>query len=190
MNRTIVILLMFLVIPMRIMADNYTELWKRVEAAAQKDLPQTQIKLLDKIAAKAERERSYGQLLKAQLWRAKVQTEVSPDSLQPAVERLRAAEERVGEKEPVLAAVYVQAAVTVACGLYPRQQSGETDGIRIAHYLGHGIQKRHIDHCVPVRHALGAAGCRQITGRAANCGAYHGGDRENHCDHGCTTAPF
>lgn len=106
MNRTIVILLMFLVIPMRIMADNYTELWKRVEAAAQKDLPQTQIKLLDKIAAKAERERSYGQLLKAQLWRAKVQTEVSPDSLQPAVERLCAAEERVGEKEPVLAAVY------------------------------------------------------------------------------------
>ena len=77
-----------LLISMGITAQTYQQWWKQVEEARQKDLPQTAIQHLKKIEAKAQKERAYGQLLKSTLLHARLQAEVAPDSLRPAVSRL------------------------------------------------------------------------------------------------------
>ena len=75
-------------------AQTYQNLWKQVDEAARRDLPQTQRGVLKKIAAKAEREAQYGHLLKALLTDARVAALVSPDSLRPAVEQLKKREQQ------------------------------------------------------------------------------------------------
>lgn len=90
-----------------VMAQGYTALWKQVSDAQDKDLPQTMIDVLGKIAAKAQAEHSYGQLLKAQLQKASVQTQIAPDSADVELERVKAElgkAEQAGNR--VLAAVY------------------------------------------------------------------------------------
>ena len=85
-------------------SQTYTSLWKQVEEAEKKDLPQSEIAILRQIAAKAEVEHAYGQLLKAQLLEARNQSEIAPDSLQPAVERLKLYEAKATNE--ALRAVY------------------------------------------------------------------------------------
>lgn len=107
------ILIAFL-LPVMALADSYTSLWKQYDAAVSKDHPRTQIKVLGEIITKATREKAYGQLLKAQVASAQAITAISPDSLDPAVKRIEAAEaeaEQSGNK--VLAAVYASALGTV-----------------------------------------------------------------------------
>lgn len=87
-------------------ADSYDELWKQVEQAESSDLPRTQIEILDKISKKAISEKAYGQLLAAEMTRAAIQSRISGDSLQPAVDAMIAKTERTEKHDPVLAAVY------------------------------------------------------------------------------------
>ena len=84
--------------------QTYTTLWKQVKEAEQKDLPRTQYDVLMKIARKAQKEHQPGQLMKAELQGARVMTEISPDSLLPAVERMEARMET--ENDQVLKTVY------------------------------------------------------------------------------------
>ncbi len=75
--------------------------------AQDKDLPQTEIEVLGKIAEKAQAEHSYGQLLKAKLRQAAMQTQISPDSADIELNRVKAdlaKAEQSGNR--VLAAVY------------------------------------------------------------------------------------
>ena len=80
------------------------ELWKKVAEAVDDDLPQTEQKLLREIAELAERDGDYATLLKAELQEARSLCSVSPDSLEPAVERLKVREQEA--KDSVLRAVY------------------------------------------------------------------------------------
>ena len=77
--------------PMWIFGQNYKQLWSDVDAAVEKDMPQTAIKALDKVIAKAQREKSYGNLLKAQLMRSGFVTEVNPDSADTEIEKFEKA---------------------------------------------------------------------------------------------------
>ena len=52
--KKILYLIILLAIPMNILADSYSSLWKKADDASKKDLPKTQIQWLDKIIAKAE----------------------------------------------------------------------------------------------------------------------------------------
>jgi hypothetical protein len=54
-------------IPFSLFGQTYSALWKQAADAEKKDLPQTQIEALRQIVEKAEREKAYGQLLKAEL---------------------------------------------------------------------------------------------------------------------------
>ena len=90
--------------PMALLGQTYNSLWKQVKEAEEKDLPQTQQKVLQQIIEKAEKEKSYGHLLKAGLMNARVQAMVSPDSLLPAVKQLQQRAETV--KDQPLQAVY------------------------------------------------------------------------------------
>lgn len=87
-------------------ADSYTSLWKRYADAAKKDLPQTQLRLLGDIIAKASTERAYGHLLKAQTTEVSVKASLSPDSLGTAVARIQKLEAEAAKTDIVLAAVY------------------------------------------------------------------------------------
>lgn len=92
---------------LQMMAQGYTTLWKQVSDAQEKDLPQTELDVLGKIATKATSERAYGQLLKAQLRRAAVQTQIAPDSADVELERVKTSltkAEKDGNR--VLAAVW------------------------------------------------------------------------------------
>ena len=97
-------MLALLLMPMVTLAQTYQSLWKQVEDARQKDLPQSAIVHLQKISSKASKELAYGQLLKSSLLHAQLQTEIAPDSLRPAVARLERQEAET--QDVVLKAVY------------------------------------------------------------------------------------
>ena len=98
MKKTLVLLTVILILmPMNIFAQSYNNLWKQVEQAKEKDLPQQELQALQKIIDKARGGHDYGQLLKAQLLQLQTQASVSPDSLQPAVERLVEQTEQLGD---------------------------------------------------------------------------------------------
>ena len=84
--------------------QTYSALWKKVDEADKKDLPQTMSKVLQEIVDKATNEKAYGQLMKAELKNAQVKASVAPDSLKPAVEALEARCQ--GIKDEVLKTVY------------------------------------------------------------------------------------
>ena len=70
-------------------AQSYDRLWKQVEQAQQKSLPQTVVRLTGEIYQKAKAEKNSPQMLKAYIWQMKFREEITPDSLR-VVEWLRA----------------------------------------------------------------------------------------------------
>lgn len=82
-------LFVVMMIPIFLFGESYSSLWKKVESANEKDLPKTEYELLQKIVAKAEKGKDYGQLLTAELQSADVMAHIAPDSLKPAMERLQ-----------------------------------------------------------------------------------------------------
>ena len=62
-------------------AQSFDKLWKQVEQAQEKSLPQTVIKLTDEIFRKGEREKNTPQMLKAYMCRNTFQNVLTPDSL-------------------------------------------------------------------------------------------------------------
>ena len=121
---TIIALLIFM--PMWMFGQTYSDLWGKVETALRKDLPQTAISHLTSIEKKAKKEKAYGQLLRASLFRAKMQDEIAPDSLEFAVERLCQQEKQT--KDVALRAVYA----TVLYSIYTDHPSlsEKSDSIR------------------------------------------------------------
>ena len=105
MKKLFIATIICLMMPMFTFSQTYSALWKQVKDAQDNDLPQTEQEVLGKIVTKAEKEKAYGQLLKAELQRAKSQCEVAPDTLKPVVEQLkeRAA---MAEEDHVLQSVY------------------------------------------------------------------------------------
>ena len=61
-------------------AQSFDKLWKQVEQAQKKSLPQTVIKLTDEIFRKGEQEKNTPQMLKAYMCRNTFQNVLTPDS--------------------------------------------------------------------------------------------------------------
>ena len=75
-------LLLLWVTSMNLMwAQSYDKLWKQVEQAGKKGLPQTVIQLTDQIYEKGLQEHNAGQMLKAYVCRETYQERLTPDSL-------------------------------------------------------------------------------------------------------------
>ena len=103
-QKLLIMLAAILLVPMELFSQTYQELWKQVEQAQQKDLPKTAMEHLQKIEAKAQKAGDYGELLKATLLMSRLQAEVAPDSLLPAVKRLEEKAEKT--QEVALKAIY------------------------------------------------------------------------------------
>ncbi len=101
-----IIVALILLMPLGLFGQTYNDLWKQVKQAQNKDLPQTAISHLEKIEKKAQRDKAYGQLMKAALSHAQLLAEVAPDSLAPAVNGLEQQEQQAEDNNPVLQAVY------------------------------------------------------------------------------------
>lgn len=102
--RKVLFTFLALIVAMSALADDYTAKWKKVNEAEKKDLPQTEISLLRQIANKAENEKQYGHLLKAQLMEYRCLANISPDSIGPTLVRLQEKQRRASD--PALKAVY------------------------------------------------------------------------------------
>ena len=74
------VLLCLGVIP-AVQAQTYDKLWKQVEQAEKKSLPETVIKLTGEIYQKGEKEKNSPQMLKAYMWRMRYRDMLTPDSL-------------------------------------------------------------------------------------------------------------
>ena len=96
-HRIFIVVATILLVPMGLLGQTYQTLWKQVEEAQKKDLPKTAMTHLQKIEQKAMKEKSYGQLLKSTLLHSRLQSEVAPDSLRPAVDRLEQQERNVSD---------------------------------------------------------------------------------------------
>ena len=107
MKKTLLIFIIAsILMPFSLFGQGYKDLWKQVEQAAEKDLPKTQISVLNKIVMKAAKEKLYGQLLKAELMKTSRIVEISPDSLEPAIKNLETQALQAEKKDAALAAVY------------------------------------------------------------------------------------
>ena len=104
-RKIFIIVAMTLLMPIGLYSQSYSDLWKQVRQAQDKDLPKTAISHLEKIEKKAQSEKAYGQLMRSTLMHAQLMAEVAPDSLAPAVARLEQQEQQV-KGDLVLQAVY------------------------------------------------------------------------------------
>ena len=96
---------MFLaLLSMTVQGQSFEDLWKQANEAEQKDLPRTQYDVLMKIVKKAQQDGQYGHLMAAELAGSRVMSQIAPDSLQPAVDRM--AVRRDEAEDPALKTVY------------------------------------------------------------------------------------
>ena len=99
------IFIFLLISAIMVMADDFKGMWKDVNNSGVKDMPATQIEMLDKIIAKARDEKSYGNLMKAVKERMEKRYMISPDSFNADVDRLEKETEQT-DHNTVLYAVY------------------------------------------------------------------------------------
>lgn len=129
MKRIVGILLLILFfMPMKLFSQTYSALWKQVEKQQKLDKPRSVMAELDIIRKKAEKEKAYGHLLKAELLYISTETSITPDSLKPSVDRLVAKEAKIRQKNPVLAAVYQ----TVLSRIYNRYSNLSPDNYKLS----------------------------------------------------------
>ncbi|WP_300910288.1 alpha-2-macroglobulin family protein [uncultured Bacteroides sp.] len=97
------IICMFICLPFRVSAQSYEQMWKKVEAWEQKQLPKSAIPELQKIYERARQEKNVPQMMKAHLTQAALSIDVTLDSLNCELHRLKAWAEE--EKDPVHKAI-------------------------------------------------------------------------------------
>ena len=106
MKKAIVSFVLSLMFPLVLFADGYTSLWKQYNEAETKDLPKTQIKILNKIIAQAKAGKSYGNLLKAEFDKVATASGISDELFQSELSALKKAAGEASAVDPALAAVY------------------------------------------------------------------------------------
>ena len=89
MRKLLTVLTLLFMVSFNLFAQSYGELWKQVDVARGKDLPKTQLAVLKMIVGKAQKEKSYGNLLAAELLTSSLQTQISPDSVDTEKARLK-----------------------------------------------------------------------------------------------------
>ena len=106
MKKILITFIIMVMSPFSLFAQSYDALWKQVDEASRKDLPKTQIAVLGKIILKAQKEKSYGNLLAAELYTSSLVTLISPDSANAQKQRLVKLVEEADKRDKVQSAIY------------------------------------------------------------------------------------
>jgi len=85
---------------------SYHSLWRQAYKYSSKHLPRSQMGVMDQIMVKARHENNYGQLLAAEMMKASLAGEISPDSIPQFINNLVEEEQSASTWNPTLAAVY------------------------------------------------------------------------------------
>ena len=129
MKKSIILTFVILMaIPMNIFGQSYNKMWKQLEEAKKKDLPQQVINHAQQIADKAKKEKKFGHLMKAQMTLINTKYEVSPDSLLTTIKRLES--DLKATQDGRLRAVYA----TVLYHLYDWAWMDDSASIRAKEY--------------------------------------------------------
>ena len=83
------LMLMLIVFPITLEAQNYDKQWKEVEALQKKDLPRSVIEKSENIFLQAVADRNLPQMIKAFMVCSEYKVRLSPDSLNEQKERLK-----------------------------------------------------------------------------------------------------
>lgn len=86
-------------------AANYDKLWANVKESMDKDLPKDAMSKLQEIKKISEKEHAYGEFLAASIYHARIEAEVTPDSLTSAILRLHDQALKAEKTDAVLASV-------------------------------------------------------------------------------------
>ena len=101
-------------------AQSYAGLWRQVEQAQKKSLPQTVVKLTEKIYRKAELEKNAPQMLKAYICREAYQERLTPDSLYTNLKKLERwveSEKNLVNKAILHSLLALPASIRTICGI-------------------------------------------------------------------------
>lgn len=85
---------------------SYHSLWRQAYKYSTQHLPRSQMEVMDQIMVKARHESNYGQLLAAEMMKASLAGEISPDSIPGFISKLVEEEQSAKTWNPTLAAVY------------------------------------------------------------------------------------
>ena len=125
------------VIPLGLSAQGYQSMWNEVEQARKRDLPQSALSALERIASKAEKGKDYGQLLKAESMAMEVAYSIAPDSLAPRVERMETLAEREQKGNVALASVLDAVLGYVIAGHDSEAEAGMSSDEHYARAMSH-----------------------------------------------------
>lgn len=90
-----------------VLAQSYDKLWSQAASMRKKDLPRSEIAILQTIADKATEHKDYGQLLAAELRQASLWNDISVDSLASVIDRM---EQKFSQhNDPLLQSVWYAA---------------------------------------------------------------------------------
>lgn len=89
MRKKLLLLVLFTVSLLSASAESYDAMWKRYDKCVAKDMPRDALSVLYGIEQKAEREKSWPQLMAAMIMEHNRWAEISHDSIAPARERLK-----------------------------------------------------------------------------------------------------
>lgn len=106
--RQIILVALALLLSLPAFSADYDAMWKAVSNARGKDMPRQAVAALDKIIIAAEKEQCHGEMLAAMFHRLQIMSEISADSIVPAVEKIVSMAERAECDEATMdvAAVY------------------------------------------------------------------------------------
>ena len=88
MRKKALLLILFIASWLSVSAEGYDAMWKRYDKCVAKDMPRDALNVLYGIEKKAEREKSWPQLMAAMIMEHNMLAEISSDSIAPARERL------------------------------------------------------------------------------------------------------
>ena len=105
MKKAVITTVISFLLSLCLQAQSLKALWHDVHSSASLH-PQTAMMKLEKIIVAAEKKGAYVDLLKADIAMVGLKTDVAPDSLQPQLNRMKAHELLVRDREPVVASLY------------------------------------------------------------------------------------
>ena len=127
MKKTFLIIVLIILIPLAMIAESYTSLWKKYQHNIDISHPQTAISVLDKIIVKATAEKKYGEIIEAELEKYRNKIDISNDSLNVVIASLKQKAIKAEKNNKAVSAIYYSVLGTV----YQNQFDGNKDSLAV-----------------------------------------------------------